>query len=126
MDLSTIKAGLRSYKHIDEDIRQKLMFAEEIEAVNDGQQYKAEAEELQRVKREMIHTVNELRAIERDCLWRHYVNGEMWARIARRYSYSDRQIRNIANMGLKHLEKLVEKRAVLRRYFLTEKKDFPH
>lgn len=126
MDLSTIKAGLRSYKHIDEDIRQKLMFAEEVEAANGGQQYKAEAEELQRVKQEMIHTMNDLMTIERDCIWRHYVNGEMWVRIARRYNYSERQIRNIANVGLNHLGKLVSEREALQRYFLAAKKDFPH
>lgn len=123
MDRLTVKAGLRAYKHIDEDIRQKLEFAK---AAEDGKQYEREAEELRKVKREFIRCLNELPQLERDCIWRHYVNGEMWVRISTKYAYSERQIRNIAVRGLDRLGKGISRRAVLKRFFQGAKQGFSH
>jgi DNA-directed RNA polymerase specialized sigma24 family protein len=123
MDRAMVKAGLRAYKGIDEDIGQKLGFAKEDE---DGKQYVREAEELRRVKREIIRCLNELPQLERDCIWRHYVNGEMWVRICQKYAYSERQIRNISNRGLDRLGKAFSRRAILRRYCQEAKGEFLH
>lgn len=123
MDRETVKAGLRGYRHIGEDIRQKQAFAEE---TGEKEQYEREIRELQAVRREMVRCLNELPTVERDCIWRHYVMGEMWVRICRKYAYSERQIRNISNRGLERLGKALKKSPAAARFCEREKRGFLH
>lgn len=113
MERKTVVAGLRAYKHIEDDIRQKLMFAREAE---DDRQLLKEADELRNVRREIIRCLNDLPQLERDCIWRHYIQGERWVRICQKYAYSERQIRNISNRGLNRLGSAFSKRANIRRF----------
>lgn len=107
MDRKTVIAGLKAYKRIEDDIRHKELFASEVE---DGAQYLKEAEKLRKVKREMIRCMNDLPQLERDCVWSHYIKGDMWVRISQKYAYSERQIRNISNRGIDHLGKSLSRR----------------
>ena len=107
MDRKIVIAGLKAYKSIEEDAKQKELFAAEVE---DGKQYLKEAEKLRKVKREMIRCMNDLPQLERDCVWSHYIKGEMWVRICQKYAYSERQIRNISNRGIDHLGRSFSRR----------------
>ncbi len=97
MERKTVIAGLRAYRGIENAINQKMVFAEETE---ERGKYEREASELRRVKSGILQCLNELPQMERDCLWRHYIKGEVWVRICQKYAYSERQIRNISNRGL--------------------------
>ena len=123
MNRETAKGGLRAYRHIGEDIRQKQAFAEE---TGEKAQYEREAAELQTVKREMVRCLNKLPTLERDCIWRHYVLGEMWVRICRKYAYSERQIRNISNRGLDRLAAELKKSPAAARFCERAKRGFLH
>ena len=113
MERKTVIAGLRAYRSIESDIRQKMLFAKE---AGEGGEYEKEAAALGRVKRAMIRCLNDLPQLERDCLWEHYVKGELWVRICQKHAYSDRQIRNISNRGLDRLGKAFSKRPELARF----------
>lgn len=108
MDRRTVIAGLKAYKRIEADIQHKELFAAEVE---DGAQYLKEAEKLRKVKREIIKCMNDLPQLERDCIWSHYIKGEMWVRISQKYAYSERQIRNISNRGIDRLGKAFSRRS---------------
>lgn len=113
MERKTVIAGLRAYRSIESDIRQKMLFAKE---AGECGEYKKEAAALGRVKRAMIRCLNDLPQLERDCLWEHYVKGELWVRICQKHAYSERQIRNISNRGLDRLGKSFSKRPELARF----------
>ena len=113
MDRKTVIAGLRAYKRIEDDIKHKELFASEVE---DGAQYLKEAEKLRRIKREIIRHLNDLPQMERDCIWSHYIKGEMWVRISQKYAYSERQVRNISNRGIDRLGKAFSRRSDLARF----------
>ena len=113
MDRRMVIAGLKAYKGIETDIRHKELFASEVE---DGAQYLKEAEKLRRVKREIIKCMNDLPQLERDCIWSHYIKGEMWVRISQKYAYSERQVRNISNRGIDRLGKAFSRRSDLARF----------
>lgn len=104
MDRKAVVAGLKAYKGIEDDIKSKLRFAREID--KDRAKYKKEAEELRCVRREMISCLNALPQLERECIWDHYIMGDIWVRISQKRNYSEKQVRNIANRGLKQLERL--------------------
>ena len=106
MERKTVIAGLRAYKGIEDDVRQKIAYAGEVE---DGETYLREAEDLRHIRREIIRCMNELPQLERDCIWRHYIHTEKWVWICRKYAYSERQIRNISNRGLERLGRAFEK-----------------
>lgn len=100
MERQTVIAGLKAYRGIEEAIQHKLMFAEE---AGDGDQFRQEAEELRRVKKEIIQCLNELPPLEFKAVWYHYIRGEVWAWVSRKCAYSERQIRNISRKGLDRL-----------------------
>lgn len=121
MDRKTVIAGLRAYRSIESDIRQKMVFAQEAE---EGGEYEKEAAVLRRVKQGMIRCLNDLPQLERDCIWEHYVRGQKWVWICQKHTYSERQIRNISNRGLDRLGKAFSKRPELARFCeLTAAKD---
>ena len=99
MKRKTVKAALTAYRGIEDEIRQKLQFAQE----TGEEQYEREAAELRTAKLEIIGALNALPQKERNALWYHYIKGWTWTRVAAKCAYSDRQIRNIANKGLDRL-----------------------
>ena len=105
MKRKTVKAALTAYRGIEDEIRQKLQFAQE----TGEKQYEREAAELRTAKLEIIGALNALPQKERNALWYHYVKGWTWTRVAAKCAYSDRQIRNIANKGLDRLAKALSK-----------------
>lgn len=107
MDRKTAASVLRAYSGIDRDIKSKMLFAQES---GDRSRYEREADDLRQVKRDIIAALNELPHLERNCLWDHYIKGELWVRISQKYAYSERQIRNIAGSGLDRLVKAFDKR----------------
>lgn len=113
MERKTVIAGLRAYKSVERDIKQKMIFAKEAE---EGGEYEREADMLRRVKQGMIRCLNDLPQLERDCIWEHYVKGELWVRICQKHAYSERQIRNISNRGLNRLGKAFSSRPELARF----------
>lgn len=121
MKRKTVIAGLRAYRGIENDIRQKMLFAKES---GEGGEYEREAEELCRIKRGIIRCLNDLPQMERDCLWSHYVKGEMWVRICQKHAYSERQIRNISARGLDRLGSAFSRQPELARFCeLAEARD---
>lgn len=113
MDRKTVTAGLRAYKRIESDIKQKMLFARE---AGEGGEFEREAEELRKIKREIIRCLNELPQLERDCVWSHYIKGERWVWICRKHAYSERQIRNISARGLDRLGEAFSQRQKVARF----------
>lgn len=101
MKRKTVKAALTEWRGIEEEIRQKIQFAQE----TGEERYEREAAELRAAKREIISALNALPQKERNALWYHYIKGWTWTRVAAKCAYSDRQIRNISNKGLDRLAK---------------------
>lgn len=120
MDRKTVIAGLRAYKYIDGNIKSKLLFAQES---GEEEKYEREAAELRSVKRKILAGLNELPQLERDCVWRHYIHGERWVRISRKYAYSEKQIRNISGRGLDRLGKAFDQCGEVARFCRAEEQE---
>ena len=97
MDRKTLVAGLKACGRIERRIEQKRAFARE---TGDPEPYEREIESLRRIKRDMTRCVSGLPELECAAVWEHFVTGDSWKRVARRHSYSERQMRNIGARGL--------------------------
>ena len=117
MDRKTVIAGLRAYRSIEQGIKQKMLFAQEVE---EGGKYEREADELRKVKQGIIQCLNDLKQMERDCIWEHYIRGTLWVWICQKHAYSEKQIRNISNRGLDRLGKAFSERPELVRFCQQE------
>jgi DNA-directed RNA polymerase specialized sigma24 family protein len=108
MDKAALKAGLRAYKDIDEEIAYKRLFCEQLTDADEIAACQKQAAETQKAKEQIIKAINHLPTIEKDCIYRHYIKGELWVSISMRHNYQDRQIRQIAYRGLDRLIAEVE------------------
>lgn len=123
MDRDTVRAGLRAYRLIGEEIASREELAE---YGGDSARARLEIESLQSVRRKITECLEELPTLERELIRRHYIDRVGWVCLARKYAYTERHVRNIAGWGLDHLGTEVQKDPLLTEYFARTKKQSHH
>ena len=108
MTREEVKAGLRSWRRIDGIIEGRRTIAAETGPGDAAAWCLAEAEQLTAAKREMLDALNRLEPLQRDVIWRQYIRGEYWVRIAQKHHYSERQIFRVGEQGLDALGEILE------------------
>lgn len=106
MDRDTVRAGLRAYRLIEEDIESRMELAEDD---GDSERCFAEVERLRLIRRRLTECLEELPTLERELIRHHYIERVGWVRLARKYGYTERHVRNIAGRGLDRLSVEVAK-----------------
>ena len=125
MDRKAVIAGLRAYRRIDDEIRRKILYANELDSGggSDGDPYRREANDLRTLKREIIRCLNELHGTGGEAILYHYVKGWAWVRVALKYAYSERQIREIAYRALDRLGQAFDASPAVADFCRRETKD---
>lgn len=108
MNRGAVAEGLRRYRTIAGEIEFLRASAAEAAGTPEEKSYVQKAEELQAAKLQILRCLNDLPYLERDILWRHFIKGEYWVRIAQEHHYSERQARNIGAAALDDMGKLLD------------------
>ncbi len=108
MTRAAVEEGLQGYRNIDKEIRLNTEMSQE-DRERAGL-YEERDRELRAAKGQILDCLNELPYLQRDIIWRHYIKGEFWIRIAQDHHYSERQIRSHGAAALDAMGELLEKR----------------
>lgn len=108
MKREVVVNGLKRYRDADKEIGFLRMMAEMADDAREEKRYSLAAENLRNAKLQITSALNNLPFRERDVLWRHYIQGEYWERIAQAHYYSEKQTRNIGKRALDMLGEAVE------------------
>ena len=115
MTRAAVEEGLRWYRTIDKEITLAIEFSNEDR--DRCEEHRKRADELREAKSQILDCLNELPYMQRDIIWRHYIKGEFWLRIAQDHHYSERQMRSYGAAALDAIGELLEKRPCAASFF---------